>query len=136
MKLRKILPLSFLLALCGCESDQSDKFNDWNGTEEDFSNTFQFSQPVSKSDEMLLIDKQTRLPFSGKIKRIQIEQTTEQFYEDGLLNGKSIKKSESGATVEANYLDGRLHGKLMILDSEGQVRSMMKYEDGKLVVPK
>ena len=54
-------------------------------------------------------------------------------YEDGLLDGLSVRKSADGSWVEANYKSGKLHGKMTFYDGNGKVRSVMNYENGNLV---
>ena len=57
-----------------------------------------------------------------------------QTFSGGLLNGKSIKTSPDGSWVEANYLNGQLHGEMTFYNSEGKVRSVMIYKEGKRVI--
>ena len=119
----------------GCELGMDEPLTDWNGTGDDFERTFQMQESLSEESENRLVVKSTDLPYSGLIRRLDAEQTTEQTYEDGLLSGKSVRKSVDGARVEANYVDGKLHGKMMIYDANGKVRSTIEYADGKLILP-
>lgn len=128
-----LLTLSVLLG--GCEPGMDETLTDWNGTGDDFQRTFQMKESLSEKSENRLVVKSTDLPYSGLIRRVDAEQTTEQNYKGGLLSGKSVKKSVDGAQVEANYVDGKLHGKMVIYDANGKVRSTIEYGNGKLIVP-
>ena len=57
---------------------------------------------------------------------------TKQIYFNGLLNGKSIKKSADGSWVEASYVDGKLEGPMKLYDRSGEIRSILNYSKGKL----
>jgi antitoxin component YwqK of YwqJK toxin-antitoxin module len=70
------------------------------------------------------------MPFDGEIERNSSKHLTIQNFEDGKLNGKSIKKSKDGSWVEANYVNGKLDGELILFSSDGKKRSVLKYKNG------
>jgi antitoxin component YwqK of YwqJK toxin-antitoxin module len=135
MKKQVIFILNWTVLLGGCESGMEESFSDWNGTGDDFERTFQMQESISDNSGNRLVVKSTDLPYSGLIRRVDAERTTEQTYEEGLLSGKSVRKSVDGAQVEASYVDGKLHGKMVIYDANGNVRSTIEYGNGKLIVP-
>jgi antitoxin component YwqK of YwqJK toxin-antitoxin module len=135
MKKQVLFILIWAFLLGGCESGMDESFSDWNGTADDFEKTFHMQESLSDNSGNRLVLKSNDLPYSGFIRRFDAEQTTEQTYEEGLLSGKSVRKSVDGAQVEANYVDGKLHGKMVIYDANGNVRSTIEYGNGKLIVP-
>ena len=72
-------------------------------------------------------------PFSGSVEKNSTTRFTIDKYEAGLLNGLSIRKSSDGSWVEANYKAGKLHGEMIFYGKNGNVRSVMNYENGKLI---
>jgi len=127
----KFLLISLLLIVFGCEPEMHVQQNEWNGTEFEFEKTFQRSN-LNLGESSQLIDSENRIPFTGRVKRIGDGKTVEQVYLDGRLNGNSIIKSDGGARVEATYSNGELDGSMRIYDSDGVLRSEMRYDSGKL----
>ena len=102
---------------------------EWIGKEEDFQKEF----IVEPDDNIsILLHRESSAPFAGKLERNGSKLNTIQTFNDGRLNGKSIKKSKDGSWVEANYLDGRLHGDMIFYGKNGKVRSILRYEQGVL----
>ena len=124
-----------LFIILGCDDGQLARNNDFNGTESDFVESFQFTESVSSDLETptLLVDRSSGKAYTGHVDRLGNQQSTSQKYLNGLLNGKSIKKSPDGSWVEAQYLEGKLHGPMRFYDSDSIIRTEMFYEKGKLV---
>jgi len=124
-----------LFSILGCEDGQLARNNDFNGTESDFVESFQFTESVSSDLETLtlLVDRSSGEAYTGHVDRLGNNQSTSQKYLNGLLNGKSIKKSPDGSWVEAQYLEGKLHGPMRFYDYDSIIRTEMFYEKGKLV---
>ena len=103
--------------------------SEWKGQEEDFRKEF-----LIESDENLtiLLHRESAAPFAGKLERNGTKLKTIQTFEDGRLNGVSIKKSKDGSWVEANYKNGQLHGEMIFFGKNGNKRSVLRYENGKL----
>ena len=55
-----------------------------------------------------------------------------QNYESGKLNGESSLTSINGSRVDANFKNGKLHGKMILRDSEGNIRSVITYDEGNI----
>ena len=125
----------FLFIILGCEDGQLAKNNDFNGTESDFVESFKFTESVSSDlgTPNLLVDRRSGKAYTGNVDRIGNQQSTSQKYLNGLLNGKSLKKSPDGSWVEAQYLGGQLHGPMRFYDADSIIRTEMFYEKGKLV---
>jgi antitoxin component YwqK of YwqJK toxin-antitoxin module len=49
------------------------------------------------------------------------------------LKGLIIKESADGSRIEANYKDGKLHGKMTFFGNDGREKSVLIYENGKLI---
>ena len=132
VKLFQWLCLFFML---GCGDGQLARNNDFNGTESEFVESFQFTESVSSELDTptLLVDRSSGKAYTGNVDRVGEHQSTSQKYLNGLLNGKSIKKSPDGSWVEAQYLEGKLHGPMRFYDPYGIIRTEMFYEKGKLV---
>ena len=124
-----------LFIILGCGDGQLARNNDFNGTESDFVESFQFTESVSSELDTptLLVDRSSGKAYTGNVDRIGEYQSTSQKYLNGLLNGKSIKKSPDGSWVEAQYLEGKLHGPMRFYDADGIIKTEMFYEKGKLV---
>jgi len=129
--------LSVVLAficLCtfSCELDHSSSSTSkWKGTESAFTEDFD----LLDSSELgsILVSRRSQKTFSGHIERNESGLITEQSYLDGMLNGRSVKKSPDGSWVEVHYVKGRLHGPMTLYSSSGKVRSVMNYSNGQLV---
>jgi len=124
-----------LFIILGCEDGQFARNNDFNGTESEFVESFEFTESVSSDvgTPTLLVDRSSGKPYTGHVDRLGNYQSTSQKYLNGLLNGKSIKKSPDGSWVEAQYLEGHLHGPMRFYDADSNIRTEMFYENGKLV---
>ena len=83
-------------------------------------------------NETILIHRESMLPFAGKVERNGTKLNTTQTFENGKLNGVSIKKSKDGSWVEANYQVGKLHGDMIFYSKEGKKRTVLTYENGVL----
>ena len=118
----------------GCEYELREDISDWNGTNEEFLLSFDQRNSEELNGTSLLVDKRSGTPFTGGVSRKEDNRETQQTFKSGLLNGKSVKKSSDGSWVEANYQNGRLHGNMIFFNSNGKVRSIMTYEEGKRVI--
>jgi antitoxin component YwqK of YwqJK toxin-antitoxin module len=120
-----------LMVSCGEDITEPPKEipTEWKGQEEDFRKEF-----VVEPDEKLpiLLHRESAVPFAGKLERNGTKLKTIQTFEDGRLNGVSIKKSKDGSWVEANYKNGQLHGEMIFFGKNGVKRSVLRYENGKL----
>ena len=121
-----------LLFACGVESpqDEPEAFDHWEGNQSGFEEGFVFRKDGNQS---VLRVKGAAVPFSGRVERNSTRGITSQRFSDGKLEGKSIKKSPDGSWVEAHYRNGRLHGKMTFHSPDGTVRSVLRYEDGRLL---
>ena len=120
-----------LLVSCGEDKIEQPKEipSEWKGQEVDFRKEF-----LIESDENLtiLLHRESAAPFAGQLERNGTKLNTIQNFEDGRLNGVSIKKSKDGSWVEANYKNGQLHGEMIFFGKNGNKRSVLRYENGKL----
>ena len=123
-----------MLALCAssCSVDTNEKEEiDWKGGYESFENSFETKQELESSDgSSVLYLKGTNKPFSGTVEINSTQRVSFDEYNIGLLEGKSIRKSVDGSWVEAYYRAGKLHGKMTFYDRDGQIRSIMNYDNG------
>ena len=102
---------------------------DWSGAEEDFYQDFSVQ---SKDNSTILISSSSSLPFDGTIERNSSTTSTTQSFRQGQLNGASIKKSKDGSWVKAHYQNGKLNGEMIFYSKNGNVRTILHYENGKL----
>ena len=117
--------------LVSCGKDESEIIpTKWEGQEVDFQKDFTTQKD---GNETLILHQKSKEPFEGKIERNGTAYSTVQNFEEGKLNGKSIKKSKDGSWVEANYKDGKLNGDLIFFSKEGKKRSVLKYRNGVLI---
>ena len=103
----------------------------WEGNQTDFESGFSFR---SKGNESILHYEKTGQPYSGSVERNASEVSTRQTFSSGRLNGLSTKFSNDGSRVEANYRNGLLHGEMIFYSADGTIRSVMNYNEGRLVV--
>jgi antitoxin component YwqK of YwqJK toxin-antitoxin module len=127
----RIVLFAGFIFLVSCGKDESDEIpTKWEGQEVDFQNDFTTQKD---GNETLILHQKSKEPFEGKIERNGTAYSTVQNFEEGKLNGKSIKKSKDGSWVEANYKDGKLNGDLIFFSKEGKKRSVLKYRNGVLI---
>lgn len=122
----------FCLFTFSCDVDHpSTSTTEWKGTESAFTEDFD----LLDSSELgsVLVSRTSQKTFSGHIERNESGLITEQSYLDGMLDGRSVKKSPDGSWVEVHYVKGRLHGPMTLYSSSGKVRSVMNYSNGQLV---
>jgi len=121
-----------LFASCG--SDDLPEYEPipvfWEGNQTDFDRGFSFR---SKGNESVLHYGNSGLPYSGAIERNSSGISTRQAFASGKLNGLSSKRSADGSRVEANYRGGLLHGEMTFYSADGSIRSVMNFEDGRLI---
>jgi len=122
---------SFILA--GCGGNDTKVVHDWNGSEDDFLKTFKEVEGEDRNLSSIFADRISGTPLNGIITRVEDGRSTEQMFREGLLHGKSVKKSEDGSWVEANYKNGQLHGSLKFYRADGTLRSEIFYEGGKRI---
>tara|TARA_B100001287_G_scaffold225199_1_gene194680 strand:+ start:135 stop:557 length:423 start_codon:yes stop_codon:yes gene_type:complete len=121
-----ILGLSF-----SCSENTQEEEIDWKGGYDSFENSFETKQELESSGEIpVLYLRGNSQPFSGTVERNSTNIMSLDEYNAGLLEGKSIRKSADGSWVEANYRGGKLHGKMTFFDKNGNIRSVMNYENG------
>ncbi|MEK9772162.1 MAG: hypothetical protein VW576_01230 [Opitutae bacterium] len=123
-----------ILVQFGCDYNPSGPSNDWNGTDAEFLDSFKLVDGQESNDSFLLVEKNSGEPFTGEVSRNKQDRVTTQSFSGGLLNGQSIKTSPDGSWVEANYVNGQLHGDMIFFDSDGKIRSVMSYREGKRVI--
>ena len=132
--LSRFFQLIFLCMLVSCGEDENEEPleapTEWRGQEEDFKKEF-LVKPGE--DKTLLLHRESEVPFAGKLERNGTKLNTVQTFEDGRLNGVSIKKSKDGSWVEAKYKDGQLHGEMIFFGKNGKKRSVLRYDDGLLI---
>ena len=122
----------FVLHCISCEKvDESGNSKVWQGTDESFESNFSF-QPSLVDDSVILTRSGSQESYSGFVEINKSGIITKQNYSEGLLNGKSIKKSADGSWVEANYENGKLNGSMKLYDRSGVLRSTLIYSKGKL----
>lgn len=127
----RIVLFAGFIFLVSCGKDESDEIpTKWEGQEVDFQKDFTTQKD---GNETLILHQKSKEPFEGKIERNGTAYSTVQNFEEGKLNGKSIKKSKDGSWVEANYKDGKLNGDLIFFSKEGKKRSVLKYRNGVLI---
>ena len=127
---------SFLLLLCSCDFDddshgevESPRF--WEGNDSDFDRGFSFRKSEGKDSVLYLEDSDE--PFNGLIERNSSGVLTRQSFSEGKLTGKSSKRSADGSWVEATYLEGKPHGDMIFYSADGTVRSVITFDNGRLV---
>jgi antitoxin component YwqK of YwqJK toxin-antitoxin module len=124
-----MLSLSF-----SCSENTQKEEIDWKGGYESFENSFETKQELESAGEIpVLYLRGNSQPFSGTVERNSTNITSLDEYNAGLLEGKSIRKSADGSWVEANYRGGKLHGKMTFFDKNGNIRSVMNYENGAIL---
>jgi hypothetical protein len=123
--------VSLLLFSCGEDiiPEPQEIPTEWIGQDGDFPKDFDLQM---HGNETILIHRESMLPFAGKVERNGTNLNTTQTFENGKLNGVSIKKSKDGSWVEANYQDGKLHGDMIFYSKEGKKRTVLTYENGVL----
>jgi len=129
---------SLLFFSCGEEINDLDNSGNslWSGNETQFINDFTFGNSGDQKEIPRLLKTSNGYPFSGVLEMNETSHLSEKEYQDGILDGKSIKRSLDGSWVEANYRKGKLHGSMTFFDAKGKIRSIMYYENGKLVTPR
>ena len=104
----------------------------WEGNESDFERGFFFRK--SDGNDSVLHFENSDAPYSGVIERNSSGVLTRQTFSDGKLAGKSFPKGRrDGSWVEADYLNGKPHGDMIFYSADGTVRSVIKFENGRLV---
>lgn len=135
IKFKYLLVSAICFVWISCsESQLGEEDNSWKGDFSTFEDSFEQKQDLGSSDESpILYLKGEDKPFSGSVEKNSSTRLTIDKYADGLLNGISIRKSSDGSWVEANYKAGKLHGKMTFYDKNGNIRSVMNYENGSLI---
>jgi antitoxin component YwqK of YwqJK toxin-antitoxin module len=114
-----------------CSENTQEEEIDWKGRYDSFENSFETKQELESAGEIpVLYLRGNSQPFSGTVERNSTNIMSLDEYNAGLLEGKSIRKSADGSWVEANYRGGKLHGKMTFFDKNGNIRSVMNYENG------
>ena len=125
---------SILAFSCGWEEEETaiPSPRVWKGEEEEFDKSFDYDNSLDAYSKPVLVESGSRSPYSGVLELNSSGQVTCKTYQDGILNGSSVKRSKDGSWVEANYREGKLHGKMTFYDANGKIRTVMNYENGKL----
>jgi antitoxin component YwqK of YwqJK toxin-antitoxin module len=127
----RIVLIAWFIFLVSCGKDESEIIpTKWEGQEVDFQKDFTTQKD---GNETLILHQKSKEPLEGKIERNGTAYSTVQNFEEGKLNGKSVKKSKDGSWVEANYKNGKLNGDLIFFSKEGKKRSVLKYRNGVLI---
>ena len=127
----RIYFLSLLSLSFSCSENPQEEEIDWKGDYDSFENSFETKQELESSGKSpLLYLRGNSQPFSGTVEKNSTDRLSVDEYNAGLLEGKSIRKSVDGSWVEANYREGKLHGKMTFYDKNGDIRSVMNYENG------
>ena len=124
--------LNIFLSAC-TENPENQKEIEWQGDFDTFEHSFQKKEfkESNVSGAILYLKGETQ-PFSGSVERNSSHRLSRDKYQDGLLEGISIRKSVDGSWVEANYKAGKLHGKMTFYDSNGKIRTVMNFDHGVL----
>ena len=123
---------SFFLFFIGCDVNEPTISHAWYGSEEEFIQSFREIDTEESNQSILLTDKSSGEPYTGEIVRTSEGRLTNQSFSNGLLHGKSVKKSDDGSWVEANYENGKLDGSIKFYNADGTLRSEIEYQNGKL----
>ena len=134
-KILYLFAVGFCFFWLSCSENPSvDEEIEWKGDFHTFEHEFEQKQDMETTDDSsVLYLKGESSPFSGLVERNSTERLSVDNYEDGLLDGLSVRKSADGSWVEANYKSGKLHGRMTFYDGNGKVRSEMIYENVNLV---
>ena len=130
--LRFIIVLLFYFLLVNCSEDQTDaqSGSGWKGSTNEFNR--QFKKNIESDSTTILFDSKTKEKFEGLLETNDSNFMSKQTYESGKLNGESSLTSMNGSRVDANFKNGKLHGKMILRDSEGNIRSVITYDEGKI----
>ena len=130
--LRFIIILLLNFFLLNCSEDQTGAQSDtgWKGSSNEFNQQFQKS--IEPDSTTILFDSKTKEKFEGVLETNDSNLMSKQTYESGKLNGESSLTSINGSRVDANFKNGKLHGKMILRDSEGNIRSVITYDEGKI----
>ena len=130
--LRFIIVFLPCLLLLNCSEEQSDAKSDsgWKGSTNEFNE--QFHKNVESDSTTILIDNKTNEKFEGVLETNNSSLLSKQTYQSGKLNGESSLSSINGSRVNANFKNGKLHGKMILRDSEGNIRSVIIYDEGNI----
>ena len=130
--LRFIIVFLPCLLLLNCSEEQADAESDsgWKGSTNEFNE--QFHKNVESDSTTILIDNKTNEKFEGVLETNNSSLLSKQTYQSGKLNGESSLSSINGSRVNANFKNGKLHGKMILRDSEGNIRSVITYDEGNI----
>ena len=130
--LRFIIILLLYFFLLNCSEDQTDtqSGSEWKGSSNDFNQ--QFQKNIEPDSTTILFDSKTKEKFEGVLETNDSNLMSRQTYESGKLNGESSLTSINGSRVDANFKNGKLHGKMILRDSEGNIRSVITYDEGNI----
>ena len=129
-KLRFIKAVLLYFFLVNCSEDQTDaqSGSGWKGSTNEFNR--QFQKNIESDSTTILFDSKTKEKFEGLLETNDSNFMSKQTYESGKLNGESSLTSINGSRVDANFKNGKLHGKMILRDSEGNIRSVITYDEG------
>ena len=131
-KLRFIKAVLLYYFLVNCSEDQTDaqSGSGWKGSTNEFNR--QFQKNIESDSTTILFDSKTKEKFEGLLETNDSSLMRKQNYESGKLNGESSLTSINGSRVDANFKNGKLHGKMILRDSEGNIRSVITYDEGNI----
>jgi len=129
---RLIIVLFLFFFLLSCSEDQTDtkRGSGWKGSTNEFNE--QFQKNIESDSTTILLDNKTKEKFEGLLETNDSSLMSKQTYESGKLNGESSLTSINGSRVDANFKNGKLHGKMILRDSEGNIRSVITYNEGNI----
>ena len=125
-----ILLLNFFLLNCSEDQTDAQSGSGWKGSSNEFNE--QFLKNIESDSTTILLDSKTKEKFEGLLETNDSSLMSKQNYESGKLNGESSLTSINGSRVDANFKNGKLHGKMILRDSEGNIRSVITYDEGKI----
>ena len=129
----RLMSLTIFVTLTNCDKgtdEENSKSKLWRGSSQEFEQTF---EKVTDSDNAnVLVELKSKQKFDGIIETNSSGMQINQKYRNGKLDGKSTNTSTDGSKVEAVYKNGVLHGDMILYDSNGKVRSVITYENGKV----
>jgi len=132
-KVFSFVGINIFLLVVSCSEETIPEYphipTEWIGQDGDFQNDFSLQ---SDGNETILIYKGSNLPFAGKMERNGTKLNTTQTFENGKLNGVSIKKSKDGSWVQAQYKNGKLDGDMIFYSKDGKKRTLLNYANGVL----
>lgn len=125
-----VLLLFFFLLNCSEDQTNAQSGSGWKGSTNEFNQ--QFKKNIESDSTTILFDSKTKEKFDGLLETNDSSFLSKQTYESGKLHGESSITSINGSRVDANFKNGKLHGNMILRDSEGNIRSVITYDEGNI----